>query len=63
MKEGVSDHQEKVLRHYAELTEEFYIPYWDQDNIHFGLFEKDESIIDYHLHPAGRETQKREFSG
>jgi len=35
-------HEQKVGTYYDEQTEPFYLEYWDNENIHFGLFEPGE---------------------
>lgn len=39
---SVSAHERAVMRHYEELTVDYYIKTWNPDHIHLGLFEEGE---------------------
>ncbi len=41
-----SPHEQNVAHYYDTQTKPFYLDYWDEDDIHFGLFEPGETVDD-----------------
>src|SRR5262249_39613855 len=40
----MSEHEERVDQYYRRATSEFYVPHWNDDHIHFGLFVPGEAV-------------------
>lgn len=51
-------HEKKLIQYYKDHTERFYIEQWDPDDIHFGLFEDNDSIHFYNLIPEHEKIKK-----
>ena len=39
-----SEHEDRVDHYYRRATEEFYVPHWNEEHIHFGLFEPTDAV-------------------